>query len=136
MAIVIYTDGSCLRNPNGPGGFAFCLTEPDGTSWTGAGNDPSSTNNRMELVAVIEALKNVPVAHACSVHTDSNWVIGCATGKMSRKANLDLWTEYDAVAAGVDTVTFVKVKAHSGDVLNELVDKLAREAAHELEIEI
>ena len=132
MSFVIYTDGSCLRNPGGPGGYAFYLAELDGTMWTGTGNEPSSTNNRMELVAVIEALEHVPGAHPCSVHTDSAWVIGCATGKMKRKANLDLWAQYDAVAATVGAVTFVKVRAHSGDELNELVDTLAREAAREL----
>lgn len=122
----IYTDGSCLKNPNGPGGWAFILLE-NTTHWSMVGNNPHTTNNRMELQAVIEALKFIKKG-TYKIHTDSKWVINCATGNWNRKANLDQWLEYDKLVKDIK-LEYVWVKSHNGNKYNEIVDNLAREEA-------
>lgn len=121
----IYTDGSCLKNPNGPGGWAICILEDD-THYIMYDSDKSTTNNRMELTAIIEAVKCVK--DECKIYTDSQLCINCATGKWRRKANLDLWSIYDEVSKNKNIV-YEWVKGHSGNQYNELVDKYAYNAA-------
>ena len=123
---IIFTDGSCLKNPKGPGGWAFTLIE-NGKQWTLSGSDSSTTNNRMELMAVIEAL-DFAQGNEYVIHTDSELTIKCATGVYKRNANKDLWNEYDR-ALGSRKINWVWVKAHSGNCLNEYVDRLARKEA-------
>lgn len=132
----VYTDGSCLRNP-GPGGWAFLMVyHQDGSSVERecSGGEMSTTNNRMELRAVIEALVYVestllpvPFSHI-QVYTDSLWVLNCAQCKWKRKANLDMWKEYDQVSIEKN-ISWHWVRGHNGHVNNERVDKLARKKA-------
>lgn len=121
----IYTDGSSIGNP-GPSGWAFCLLE-DGEEWCLSGGYPSSTNNRMELQAVIEALKFAQNT-IYTIYTDSKLTMNCAKGIWKRNSNIDLWIEYDNYAA-CKNLEWVWVKAHNGDEYNEFVDKLARNEA-------
>jgi len=123
---IIFTDGSCLKNPGGPGGWAFTLIE-NGEQWTMSGGDSSTTNNRMELMAVIEAL-DFAQGNAYVIHTDSELTMKCATGVYKRKANKDLWNEYDRVLRS-RKINWVWIKAHNGNPLNEYVDRLARKEA-------
>lgn len=123
---IIFTDGSCLKNPGGPGGWAFTLIE-NGEQWTMSGGDSSTTNNRMELMAVIEAL-DFAQGNEYVIHTDSELTMKCATGVYKRKANKDLWDEYDR-ALRSRKINWVWVKAHNGNSLNEYVDHLARKEA-------
>lgn len=126
--ITIYTDGSCLKNPNGPGGWALCaLDKNQQIDVCICGGDPSTTNNRMELQAIIESLKAFPLKNL-HIYSDSKYVINCATGKFKRKANIDMWHIYDKYAKGI-TLTFTWVRAHNGNKYNEIVDKLSREEA-------
>jgi ribonuclease HI len=122
----IYTDGSCLKNPNGPSGWAFILLE-NNEEWNVSGGESSSTNNRMELIAVIEALNFVQNTNY-TIYTDSKLTLNCAKGIWKRKANLDLWDEYN-FASGGKNLNWVWVKAHNGNKYNEIVDKLARDEA-------
>ena len=122
----IYTDGSCLKNPGGPGGWACTILE-DGEQWSVVGSDPETTNNRMELKAVIEALLFIQNTEY-ELYTDSDLTLKCATGVWRRKANLDLWAEYDLAVQG-HKIHWKWVRAHNGDKYNELVDDLAREEA-------
>lgn len=130
--IRIYTDGSCLKNPNGPGGWAY-LYMLNNVIQKGSGGVLSTSNNRMEIQAVIEGLKNIRKNIEKQVRfkiiTDSKYVINCATGVFKRNKNLDLWTEYDKAANGL-LFDFEWVKGHSGDVFNNKVDILARTEAH------
>jgi ribonuclease HI len=126
---IIFTDGSCLKNPKGPGGWAFSLIE-NGEQWTLSGGESSTTNNRMELMAVIEAL-DFAQGNEYIIHTDSELTMKCATGVYKRKANKDLWDEYDR-ALGSKKINWVWVKAHNGNPLNEYVDRLARKEAEML----
>lgn len=121
---VIYTDGSCIKNPGGAGGWAFALIEDDGKEYFVSGRDPITTNNRMELMAVIEALSFVEKKTKCVIYSDSKLVINCATGVWNRNKNLDLWKLYDIESKGKD-IEYKWVKGHSGDKYNEIVDKLA-----------
>jgi ribonuclease HI len=122
----IYTDGSCLKNPGGASGWGFTLLE-NGEQWSCVGNNPSSTNNRMELQAVIEALLFAQ-SDEYVLYTDSQLTLKCATGVWGRKANKDLWAEYDNALRG-RKIHWVWVKAHNGDKYNEIVDDLARNEA-------
>lgn len=122
----IYTDGSCLKNPGGASGWAYCTLSGDHLT-IGSGGEvpqPQNTNNRMELQAIIEALKTLKGVQ-CHIFTDSQWALKGATGVNKRHLNLDLWGIYDKVATGKN-ITYTWVKAHCGDTLNEFVDDLAR----------
>jgi ribonuclease HI len=136
-ATVVYTDGSCLGNP-GPGGWAWAI---DGGP-SASGGEPHTTNQRMEVLAVVRALEAVegPV----HVVSDSTYVVNCFrqrwhAGWMRRGwknsqgrpvANRDLWEALFALALDpVRQVTFEWVKGHSGDRMNDLVDALALAAA-------
>ena len=122
----IFTDGSCLKNPGGPGGWAFTILE-NGEQWTLSGGDSNTTNNRMELIAVIEAL-DFAQGNEYIIHTDSELTMKCALGVYKRKANKDLWNEYERALQG-RKLHWVWVKAHNGNYLNEYVDRIARKEA-------
>jgi ribonuclease HI len=122
----IYTDGSCLKNPGGPGGWAFTVLE-NKEQWTMSGGEPSTTNNRMELQAIIEALEFVQ-GNEYVIYTDSELTMKCATGIYKRKANKDLWERYEK-ALYSRKLNWVWIKAHNGNFMNEYVDRLARQEA-------
>ncbi len=132
--IVVYTDGSCLKNPGGASGWAFAVVKKD-VVWAVSGGDPSSTNNRMELQAVIEALEFWGKSCNYKIHSDSMLVIKCAKNEWKRKSNLDLWDKYDSLVSD-KIVTWQWVKGHSGDEYNEIVDKLARDSANNIKNKI
>jgi ribonuclease HI len=122
----IFTDGSCLKNPGGPGGWAFTILE-NGEQWTLSGGHSNTTNNRMELMAVIEAL-DLAQGNEYIIHTDSELTMKCASGVYKRNANKDLWNEYERALQG-RKLHWVWVKAHNGNPLNEYVDRIARKEA-------
>lgn len=122
----VYTDGSCLKNPGGASGWSFCVLERDKT-WLISGGEASSTNNRMELTAVIEALEWV-TGGKYTIYTDSLLTLNCAQGIWRRKANLDLWQRYDQASLG-KSLQWCWVKAHNGDTYNGLVDRAAKNEA-------
>ena len=128
----IYTDGSCLENP-GPGGWAFTVLE-NNEQWTVVGGENHTTNNRMELQAVIEALDFIQ-GQEYEIYTDSLLTLNCATGLWKRKSNLDLWNLYDSKSKN-KTLNWYWVKAHNEDEFNEYVDKLAKSEAQRLKNEI
>ncbi|MGH9158088.1 MAG: ribonuclease H family protein [Acidimicrobiales bacterium] len=133
----VYTDGACLGNP-GPGGWAWAV--PDGPFRSGA--DGATTNQRMEVRAALEAVGSL--AGKLEVVSDSTYVVNCFRdrwweGWLARGwrnaakqpvANRDLWEPLiDAVRSDPGRVRFRWVKGHSGDPMNDLVDRLAVEAA-------
>ena len=133
--IVVYTDGACSGNP-GPGGWAWA-TAPDGAR-SGSGGEAVTTNQRMEIQAVLEALRALADGAAIHVMSDSTYVVNCfrdawyvrwqANGwrNAQRKpvANADLWRPLIELVTAHE-VTFGWVRGHSGDRMNDLVDQLA-----------
>ena len=125
--VMMYVDGSCKGNP-GPGGWAAVLRCGEHTKELVGGAD-HTTNNRMELQAVIEGLKALKKRSVVRLVTDSQYVIQMLKGARA-KANQDLVEELRQLA-GQHQVQAQWVKGHNGHELNELADELAsREAAH------
>ena len=137
--IKIYTDGSCLENP-GNGGWAAIIIN-DGKKTQIKGSKKNTTNNQMELLAPIEALKKIPKASKIEIFTDSKYVKsgitewihnwkknGWKTANKQEVKNKELWTELDLLANEFE-ISWNLVKAHSTDKLNNEVDLIAREAA-------
>lgn len=135
----VYTDGSCSGNP-GPGGWAFVTDDV-----TVSGHEPATTNNRMEMQAVIEALRSV--RGDVEIVSDSRYVIDCLNQKWYVKwranewrraknkpvLNRDVWEELLACVESRrskgDTVVFTWVKGHGSDPGNQRADAAARAAA-------
>jgi ribonuclease HI len=139
--VEIFTDGACKGNP-GPGGWGALLRMGKHEKEL-SGSDPSTTNNRMEMTAVIRALEALIEPCEVLLHSDSRYVIDGMTKRIhgrqkkgwvnaSKKPvrNEDLWHEL-IDAAGRHRITWQWVKGHDGHVENERVDKLASDAANE-----
>ena len=137
MTTVVFTDGACLGNP-GPGGWAWAV--PGGRF--ASGSEVHTTNQRMEIKAVLEAVRALD--GPLEVVSDSTYVVNCfrdrwweawlkrgwVSSAKKPVANRDLWEPLiEAVRADPRQVAFRWVKGHSGDVSNDLVDRLAVEAA-------
>ncbi len=134
--ITIYTDGACSGNP-GPGGWGALLR------WNGHekelfGGEAETTNNRMEMMAVIKALEALKGPSKVELYTDSKYVMqgitewlegwkakGWKTASKKPVKNVDLWQEMDALVQAHD-VSFHWVKGHAGHPENERADELAR----------
>jgi ribonuclease HI len=93
--VEIYTDGSCSPNP-GKGGWAY-VSIIDNLVFTRSGYNKETTNNIMELRAVIEAIRDHSKHKAITVFSDSQYVVYSAQGKWKRNENLDLWKEYQSI---------------------------------------
>lgn len=127
--VTIYTDGSCSPNP-GPGGWAAIL-RMGSRGHRLSGSSPDSTNNRMELTAVLEGIKALKAPCSVVVVTDSQLVIGWLSLGWKRKdakcaaisADIDM-----AIVMGGHTVSFEHVCGHAGHTLNEAADALANAA--------
>ena len=135
--ITLYTDGSCIGNP-GPGGYAYILIYGD-LKKEFSGFEDNTTNNRMELTAVIKGLNQIKEPCEVTVYTDSayvlnafeqdwitNWQLkGWRTANKKDVLNKDLWLQLlDAMAR--HKVSWVKVKGHADNELNNRCDILAR----------
>ena len=144
----VYTDGSCLGNP-GKGGWAVYFEELDVKL---SGNSIYTTNNRMELEAIAKALSYVKdncLEGKVIIHSDSAYAINALTSgnvrRWSKKCwklangkqakNVDIWDRIlyliDKVESLYCTIEFMKVKGHSGEEFNELVDEMARKEAQD-----
>jgi ribonuclease HI len=139
--VVIYTDGACSGNP-GPGGWGVVMR------WQGKekdlyGFDPVTTNNRMELMAAIQALEALQRPTTVSLHTDSKYLLdgitkwiqgwqrnGWKTAAKKPVKNEDLWRRLTEAMRPHD-VDWVWVKGHAGDPGNERADALARRGIEE-----
>lgn len=147
--INIYTDGSCSKNP-GPGGWATLIIYENKVSCL-SGYEIESTNNRMELIAVVEALKEIIKKcnkyKAFEIFSDSAYVVnsfknrwmynwkmnGWKTKNGRDVKNVDLWKQSIKLLGLINNrnpeceIIFTKIKGHSGITYNEIVDKLAKE---------
>ena len=137
--VTIYTDGACSKNP-GPGGWGCVLIYGSHRKEV-SGNDPMTTNNRMELTAAIESLRLLKRSCFVDLYTDSaylcnamnrswltNWKQnGWKTANRHEVENRDLWEQLDALCV-THTVFFHKVKGHADNEENNRCDQLARNA--------
>jgi len=123
--ILVYADGSCEGNP-GPGGWGVVIVTPNGTHRL-SGGDSQTTNNRMEIMAAIEALRALDPGVPVIVRSDSQYLVRTMNDGWRRTKNQDLWQQLDREVARHD-VRFEWVRGHAGDALNEEADALAREA--------
>ena len=131
MSFIVYTDGACSGNgtPSASGGWGAVLIGVDGSRTELNNPEPIKgvTNNAMEIMAVIEALKHIEENHGSTsveIRTDSRLVIGWMADGWKRNSNQELLAELDTLVAKHDVI-FTKVKGHSGDPMNELADRLA-----------
>ena len=138
--IKIYTDGSCLKNP-GDGGWA-AIINAEGEIKKISGSEKNTTNNRMELLAPINALKEIKPNEQIEIYTDSQyvklgitewintWVLNnWKTSKKEDVKNKDLWVELYNLNKSLN-VKWNWIKAHAGNPINEEVDLLAKKAAN------
>lgn len=143
--VEIFTDGACRGNP-GPGGWG-ALLRYQGTEKRLYGAEAHSTNNRMELMAVIQALESLKRSCEAAVTTDSQYVHqgisqwinnwkrrGWKTADKKPVKNVDLWQRLDAVVA-THKVTWHWVRGHNGHPENEIADQLANQAIDEMKQE-
>jgi len=139
--VVIYTDGACSGNP-GPGGWGAVMISGEHTREI-CGGEPASTNNRMELMAAIQALEVLKKPCKVELHTDSTYVMkgisewihawkkrGWTTADKKPVKNDDLWRRLDTARLRHE-VTWRWVKGHAGHELNERADALARQGLKE-----
>jgi len=140
--VTAYTDGACSHNP-GPGGWAAVLIYK-GREKAFSGFEPETTNNRMELTAVLEALKALKEPCEVDIYTDSayihnafekGWIErwqrnGWKTAAKQPVENQDLWLGI-LEASAVHRVRYNKVKGHADDKYNNMCDELARKAIKE-----
>ena len=138
--IKIYTDGSCLENPGNSGWAAIIIDDKKKTQIKGS--KKNTTNNQMELLAPIQALKKIPKGNKVQIFTDSKYVKsgitewihnwkknGWKTADKQPVKNKELWEELDILTNEFE-ICWNWVKAHSTDELNNEVDLIAREAAN------
>ncbi|MDP3876491.1 MAG: ribonuclease HI [Methylobacter sp.] len=134
-SVIIYTDGACKGNP-GPGGWGAILSYKGNVKEL-YGGDPATTNNRMELMAAIQALESLTRPCAVQINTDSKYVMqgitewmvnwkkrGWKTAAKAPVKNEDLWRRLDG-AIQAHTIEWAWVKGHSGDKNNDRADELA-----------
>lgn len=139
--VIVYTDGACSGNP-GPGGWAAVIIGgEDAVVKEICGGEAHTTNQRMELLAAIEALRTLSEASRVRLHSDSAYLVnaflrrwiprwlknGWRTAANKPVQNQDLWRELVALA-GRHQVEWIKVKGHSNDFYNDRCDELARRA--------
>jgi ribonuclease HI len=142
--VEVFTDGACSGNP-GPGGWAAIL-RMGGRERELSGGDPATTNNRMELLAVISGLEALKRACRVKLYTDSRYVLdgatkwihgwkknGWRTADKKPVKNIELWQRLDAARDG-HQVEWIWVKGHDGHPENERADQLARDEIDKLRL--
>jgi ribonuclease HI len=139
MKFKIYTDGACSGNP-GPGGWGAVIFDNDNNQTNISGNEKNTTNNRMEILAAIMALKKIKSNSQITIYTDSTYVKNGITEWMfnwkkndwktaSKKPvkNKDLWIKLDKLCEK-NKVSWKWVKGHATNKYNNLADQLATSA--------
>ena len=143
--VIMYTDGACSGNP-GVGGYGIVLIYND-IKKEFSGVNPDTTNNRMEVTAVIEGLKKLKEPCNVTVYTDSaytmntfsegwleNWKVNnWKTANKKPVKNIELWQQLDNLC-GIHDITWHKVKGHADNIYNNRCDQLATSAINRIDI--
>jgi ribonuclease HI len=123
---VAYTDGACLGNPRGPGGWAAAVLAETQT-WHLFGHLSSTSNNRAEALGLLGALEWVPARSKLHLHSDSELTLRLYEGTYKIKSNVDIWDEIRRVRGQKQLEVVTEwVRGHAGDPLNELADRLSK----------
>jgi ribonuclease HI len=143
--IILYTDGACTNNP-GPGGYGTVIIN-GGTRVELSGGYRMTTNNRMELTAIIKGLASLETPSRVTVYSDSKYVVDAVTKGWAKKWRSRDWFKYDGKPAknpdlwarlldllDIHDVTLVWVRGHAGNIENECCDRLAVAAAHQTDL--
>jgi len=131
--IEIYTDGSCLGNP-GPGGWAAIILDTNDVTKKPCrvqGNCPDTTNNRMELLALIKGVSKVPDDRKIKVYSDSKYVVDTLNKNWKRNVNLDLWEDLDQEVQNRE-IEYIWIKGHANNIHNEEANDIAQQEANDI----
>lgn len=121
----VYTDGGCAVNPGGPGGIGVVIINKDTEAEKRiSAGFCSTTNNRMEMMAALYGLREIPAGSQITLISDSQYLIKTMTYQWGRNRNHDLWEKLDAACEG-KKITWKWVRGHNGDKYNEICDSLA-----------
>lgn len=126
---IVYTDGSCdnIQYPN-YGGWAYLVLENNEIIEQKSGNEIHTTNNKMELTAILNAVSVLPFGSEVEIITDSKYCIGLLSNQYNPKTNIEYLDTFNCLVDDKNLrVSFKWVKGHSGDKYNEIVDKLAND---------
>jgi len=137
MKVIIYTDGACSGNP-GPGGYGAILMYNDIKKEI-SGGESNTTNNKMELMAAIEALKLLKMPCEVELYSDSAYLINCfnnnwldgwkkkgwINSKREKVKNIELWQQLDELNK-IHKIKWIKVKGHADNQYNNRCDEMAR----------
>jgi ribonuclease HI len=128
---VAYTDGACLGNPEGPGGWAAVVqaaeASPSEPEWLLWGHLSSTSNNRAEALGVLAALEWLPAESRLALHSDSELTVRILQGRYKAKANPDIWEVINRTRAEKRLQVQPEwVRGHAGDPRNELADRLSK----------
>lgn len=132
--LIIYADGACRGNQftENIGAYGIVLLYK-GHMKTLKQAFKNTTNNKMEIIAIIEALKVVKNYDLYTeVYTDSQYVVCTLNDGWKRNKNIELWNELDELISRFKCIKFIKVKGHDGDTYNELADSLCNQAIDEI----
>lgn len=130
---IVYTDGGCAFNPGGPGGCAaVILNTKTGKRTELSESYQCTTNNRMEIMAVILAVEKIPEKSVVRVYSDSQYVIKTMEGHFRKKKNVDLWQRLEQ-ACEWKIMEWNWIKGHNGNLENERCDQLCTQAMQRVE---
>lgn len=123
---IAYTDGSCDNlHPNRPGGAAYIIFNEDGSLYKKTSKGfLNTTNNRMELLAIISVVNSLPKGSSITIYTDSQYCIRACKMK-KRKKNIDLIELFHRLAGKLSEINFEWVRGHAGNIYNEECDRMA-----------
>lgn len=128
-AFEAYTDGACLKNPDGPGGWAAVISALDGESvreWELWGHLASTSNNRAEALGLLAAMCWVPEGSSLVLYSDSDYAVNVLAGRYRARANVDVWDEVKRVRTARRLAVEPRwVRGHVGTEGNERADRLA-----------
>jgi ribonuclease HI len=130
MLYTIYTDGSCLKNPGGLGGYAAVIFREGEMIKELSGCEAMTTSNRMEITAAIVGLGSVREPSIIMLYSDSQYLIKTVAQGWKRMKNLDLWARLDQ-AAKPHRVSWQWIRGHNGNPGNVRADALANQAARQ-----
>lgn len=132
---VAYTDGSCDCPGTRCGGSAYIILQDDNIIKEAHKGFLNTTNNRMEMLAIISAVYSVPEGSSITVFSDSQYAINIFSGKWKAKTNTDLVRRYSSISC-TRNISLRWIKGHNGDKYNEMADQLAFSSCEDMILSI